>query len=117
MTGLEALKNMCETCERNLASRHQRCPFRSITSDYCEEYDKISEELKKPQEFYNKIKILRDNARLTRDEHEKKQDLNHGENIGISAAIVTYNNILTIMENMFNIFLIELIKEDAKHGK
>ena len=46
MTGIEALKNMCEECERSKIGRTQLCPFRSISNDYCEEYEAIKKELK-----------------------------------------------------------------------
>lgn len=45
-TSVEALKSMCENCERSLAGRKQLCPFRSISGDYCEEYEAIERELK-----------------------------------------------------------------------
>ena len=46
MSSLEALKTMCEECERSLAGRKQLCPFRSISNDHCEEYETIERDLK-----------------------------------------------------------------------
>lgn len=45
MTGIEALKNLCNNCEQKMLLNHQRCPFRSISNDYCEEVEIIENEL------------------------------------------------------------------------
>ena len=41
------LKTLCEQCERRIAAKGQLCPFRSISNEYCDEYDKIKLELDK----------------------------------------------------------------------
>jgi len=46
MTNKEALNKMCVNCEKGLAYKKVRCPFRSISSDYCEEYETIKKDLK-----------------------------------------------------------------------
>lgn len=45
MKAKKCLINMCEECEHNKASRHQRCPFRSISNDYCDDYVNILKSL------------------------------------------------------------------------
>lgn len=45
-TSIEVLKSMCENCERSLAGRKQLCPWRSISNEYCEEYETLEKELK-----------------------------------------------------------------------
>ena len=67
----------------------------------------IQKDLTKPQELYNKIKEKRDNARLIRVEYSKKQDVTDIEKTEIYAEICTYNDILLLMESMF-----EALKND-----
>ena len=45
MTSKEALKNICLECEKEKGKNKTACPFRSITNDYCEEYEKIKKDL------------------------------------------------------------------------
>ena len=59
MTGLEALKNMCENCERSKVGRKELCPFRSISNDYCEEYETIEKKLKRLDKQDKVINILK----------------------------------------------------------
>lgn len=45
MNSLEALKNICSKCEEEKWKNKIRCPFRSISSDYCEEFETIKKDL------------------------------------------------------------------------
>ena len=45
MTSLEALRNICYECEKKMAINKTRCPFRSISNEFCEEYDLIKKDL------------------------------------------------------------------------
>ena len=45
MTSKEALREICDTCECHLLLSHKRCPFRSISNDFCEEYEIIKKDL------------------------------------------------------------------------
>lgn len=45
MNSKEALKNICSKCEEEKWKNKIRCPFRSISSDYCEEYETIEKDL------------------------------------------------------------------------
>ena len=45
MNSLEALKNICSKCEEEKWKNKIRCPFRSISSDYCEECETIEKDL------------------------------------------------------------------------
>lgn len=65
-------------------------------------------ENQKIQELYNKIKEKRDNARLIRVEYARKQDVSNIEKTAICAEICTYNDILLLMENMFEINMFEV---------
>ena len=46
MTSKEALKSLCNECEKSLANEKLRCPFRSILNDYCWEIEAIQKDLK-----------------------------------------------------------------------
>lgn len=39
------LDKMCTNCEKGLAYKRIRCPFRSISNEYCDEYEKIKKKL------------------------------------------------------------------------
>ncbi len=41
MSTKQALNKMCTNCEKGLAYKKVRCPFRSISNEYCEEYEKL----------------------------------------------------------------------------
>lgn len=45
MTSLEALRNICYECERHMSISKIRCPFRSISNEFCEEYNLIKKDL------------------------------------------------------------------------
>ena len=45
MISKEALKNICLECEKEKGKNKTACPFRSISNDYCEEYEKIKKDL------------------------------------------------------------------------
>lgn len=45
MKGNEALKKICRECERLMREKQVACPWRSISNEYCEEYESIKNEL------------------------------------------------------------------------
>ena len=45
MTSKEALKSICLKCEIEKGKNKVACPFRSISNDYCEEYETIKKDL------------------------------------------------------------------------
>ena len=47
MTTKQALDKMCTNCEKGLAYKKVRCPFRSISNDHCEEYEAVEKDLLK----------------------------------------------------------------------
>lgn len=99
MESIVALREMCLNCEKEKGTRLQRCPFRSISNDYCEEYEAIEKELKKPQVLYNKIKQKRDNAKI---DYEKER----GNTLTLKrlqGEIEAYNDVLSLMESMFEV--------------
>lgn len=57
MTGKEALKQMCENCESGFTAKGQRCPFRSISNDYCDEYEAVKKELDQ-LDYYRQDKMI-----------------------------------------------------------
>ena len=68
MTSKEALKNICSKCEEEKWKNKIRCPFRSISSDYCEEYETIEKDLEM-------LKILKKHIEIngyTYDEKDQK---------------------------------------------
>ena len=47
MNSKEALKSMCNHCEKlSIRDGFIGCPFRNISNDYCEEFETIEKELK-----------------------------------------------------------------------
>ena len=47
MNNKEALKSMCNHCEKlSIRAGFIGCPFRNISNDYCEEFETIKKELK-----------------------------------------------------------------------
>ena len=47
MMSKEALKNMCNHCEKlSIRDGFIGCPFRNISNDYCEEFETIEKDLK-----------------------------------------------------------------------
>ena len=47
MNSKEALKNLCNHCEKlSIRDGFIGCPFRNISNDYCEEFEIIEKELK-----------------------------------------------------------------------
>ena len=45
MTSKEDLKSICLECEMEKGKNKTACPFRSISNDHCEEYEKIEKDL------------------------------------------------------------------------
>ena len=47
MTNKEALKSLCNHCEKlSIRDGFIGCPYRNISSDYCEEFETIEKDLK-----------------------------------------------------------------------
>ena len=47
MTSKEALKSMCNHCEKlSIRGGFIGCPYRNISNDYCEEFETIKKDLK-----------------------------------------------------------------------
>ena len=42
---MNSLKTLCEKCESGFVAKGQACPFRSLSNDYCDEYEKIKKKL------------------------------------------------------------------------
>lgn len=101
--GQEELRKLCSECERHLSLYKKRCPFRSISNEYCDEYDNVKKELKKPKELYNKIKQKRDSAE---NDYENQYEIDSNNQIALSdlsGQISAYNDILSLMESMFEV--------------
>ena len=45
MTSKKALKSICLECEKEKGVNKVACPFRSISNDYCEEFEIIEKDL------------------------------------------------------------------------
>lgn len=63
MNSLEALKSICNGCEKKMAINKTRCPFRSISNEYCEEYELIKKDLEV-------LEILKNNTIIIKDKEE-----------------------------------------------
>ena len=57
MNSVEALRNICYECERDMSISKIRCPFRSISNEFCEEYELIKKDLE-ILEIIKKHKLL-----------------------------------------------------------
>ena len=63
MTSREALKSICLECEKWKEKNKVRCPFRSISNDYCEEYEAIKKDLDRLEKENKELKRLNKNLR------------------------------------------------------
>lgn len=45
MTSKEALKSICLECQKYKGKIQVACPFRSISNEYCDEYEQIEKDL------------------------------------------------------------------------
>ena len=55
MTGLEALNAICAECQQDKGKIQVACPWRSISGDYCEEYETIKRCIERLAELEDKI--------------------------------------------------------------
>lgn len=67
MKSLELLKSICNNCEKQMSINKTRCPFRSISNEYCEEYNIIKKELEMAQ-------ILKDKMSVETDTYENENN-------------------------------------------
>ena len=59
MASKEALKSICLECEREKGKNKIACPFRSISNEYCEEYDTIEKDLERLESLEKKNELLK----------------------------------------------------------
>ena len=59
MTSKEALKSICLECEREKGKNKIACPFRSISNEYCEEYDTIEKDLERLESLEKQNELLK----------------------------------------------------------
>lgn len=73
MTSKEALKKICIECEREMGKNRVACPFRSISNEYCNEYDKVANDLEALDILKRKlvIEIGRDLVNLKEDKEQE----------------------------------------------
>ena len=57
MNSLMALRSICYECEKNMAINKNRCPFRSISNEFCEEYELIKKDLEIAQILKNRMSV------------------------------------------------------------
>ena len=55
----EALKSICLECEREKGKNKIACPFRSISNEYCEEYDTIEKDLERLESLEKQNELLK----------------------------------------------------------
>lgn len=55
MTGIEALNAICAECQQDKGKIQVACPWRSISGDYCEEYETIKRCIDRLAELEDKI--------------------------------------------------------------
>ena len=59
MISKEALKSICLECEREKGKNKIACPFRSISNEYCEEYDTIEKDLERLESLEKQNELLK----------------------------------------------------------
>ena len=59
MKSKEALKSICLECEREKGENKIACPFRSISNEYCEEYDTIEKDLDRLESLEKQNELLK----------------------------------------------------------
>ena len=59
MKSKEALKSICLECEREKGKNKIACPFRSISNEYCEEYDTIEKDLDRLESLEKQNELLK----------------------------------------------------------
>ena len=59
MKSKEALKSICLECEREKGKNKIACPFRSISNEYCEEYDTIEKDLERLESLEKQNELLK----------------------------------------------------------
>lgn len=59
MASKEALKSICLECEREKRKNKIACPFRSISNEYCEEYDTIEKDLDRLESLERQNEVLK----------------------------------------------------------
>ena len=55
MTGIEALNAICAECQQDKGKIQVACPWRSISGDYCEEYETLKRSIERLAELEDKI--------------------------------------------------------------
>ena len=55
MTGIEALNAICAECQQDKGKIQVACPWRSISGDYCEEYETLKRCIERLAELEDKI--------------------------------------------------------------
>ena len=101
--GLEELRKLCGECESHLAINKKYCPFRSISNEYCDEYENVKKELCKPQQLYNYIKQKEYNAEIDYEKERKREKSDILILNELQGEIKTYHDVLCLMESMFEV--------------
>lgn len=60
----EALKKICLECERLMSEKQVACPWRSISNEYCQEYETIKEKLEILDIIENNSIVIESNQTL-----------------------------------------------------
>lgn len=58
MISKEALKSICLECEKAMGKNKVACPFRSISNEYCEEYENIKRDLDRLEKLEKDLKYI-----------------------------------------------------------
>ena len=55
MNSEKALKELCSKCEHESGKRKVACPFRSISNEYCDEYESIKNDLELLNQYEERL--------------------------------------------------------------
>ena len=110
MTSKEALKSICLECEREKGKNKIACPFRSISNEYCEEYDTIEKDLDRLESLEKQNELLKKDLKEYQ-EYIKKSVEEHYKDF-----MSNYDFLLQEYQELYKrLEILEIIKKSITH--
>lgn len=110
MASKEALKSICLECEREKGKNKIACPFRSISNEYCEEYDTIEKDLERLES------LEKQNELLKKDLKEYQAYIKKGVEEHYEDFMSDYDLLLQEYQELNkNLEVLEIIKKSITH--
>lgn len=70
MNSKDCLNHICDECQKNAGKIQVACPFRSISNEYCDEYETIKKDLDRLEQLEKENQELK---QLVKEQFEKIQ--------------------------------------------